>query len=107
MVASAWHDLLRRFRRILRKFETERTEQASTWTLTVRLAQDELDGGWVAEVLELPGCMSQGETKDEAIENVMTAFSEVMAVRVEGQQPERADGDSSDAEVRRVALCVS
>jgi len=32
------------------------------------------DGGWVAEVPTLPGCISQGDTKEEAIENIRDAI---------------------------------
>jgi predicted RNase H-like HicB family nuclease len=32
------------------------------------------DGFWVAEVPSLPGCISQGETRDEALANVKTAI---------------------------------
>jgi predicted RNase H-like HicB family nuclease len=32
-------------------------------------------GGWLAEVPELPGCMSDGETPQEAVENVMDAIA--------------------------------
>ncbi len=32
------------------------------------------DGGFVAEVPSLPGCVSQGETRDEAIDNVRDAI---------------------------------
>jgi predicted RNase H-like HicB family nuclease len=32
------------------------------------------DGGWVAEVPTLPGCISQGDSKEEAIENVRDAI---------------------------------
>ena len=32
-------------------------------------------GGWLAEVPELPGCMSDGETPQQAIENVMDAIA--------------------------------
>ena len=32
-------------------------------------------GFWVAEVPSLPGCLSQGESRDEAIENVKEAIS--------------------------------
>ena len=28
-------------------------------------------GGWLAEVPELPGCMSDGDTPQHAVENVM------------------------------------
>ena len=31
--------------------------------------------GWLAEVPELPGCMSDGETPQEAVEHVMDAIA--------------------------------
>lgn len=36
----------------------------------VTLTKDELDGGWVADCIDLPGCLSQGETQAEALENL-------------------------------------
>ena len=33
------------------------------------------DGYWVAEVPSLPGCISQGKTKEEAIQNIKEAIS--------------------------------
>ena len=33
------------------------------------------DGFWVAECPSLPGCLSQGETRDEAILNIKEAIS--------------------------------
>ncbi len=35
---------------------------------------DHEDGGWVAEVPSLPGCVSQGETREEAIRNIREAI---------------------------------
>ena len=35
---------------------------------------DPEDGGWVAEVPSLPGCISQGDTKAQAIENIRDAI---------------------------------
>jgi predicted RNase H-like HicB family nuclease len=32
------------------------------------------DGFWVAEVPSLPGCISQGETRDEALVNIKEAI---------------------------------
>ncbi len=32
------------------------------------------DGYWVAEVPSLPGCLSQGGTREEAIENIKEAI---------------------------------
>ncbi|MCY2954873.1 MAG: type II toxin-antitoxin system HicB family antitoxin [Planctomycetota bacterium] len=40
----------------------------------VILYPDREDGGWVAEVPSLPGCVSQGETRDEAMANVREAI---------------------------------
>lgn len=31
------------------------------------------DGCWIAEVPSLPGCISQGSTRDEALENIHEA----------------------------------
>ena len=33
------------------------------------------DGYWVAEVPSLPGCISQGKTKEEVIRNIKEAIS--------------------------------
>ena len=41
----------------------------------VVLYPDREDGGWVAEVPSLPGCLSQGATKAEAIENIQDAIA--------------------------------
>ena len=32
-------------------------------------------GGWLAEVPELPGCLSDGDTPQQAVENVMDAIA--------------------------------
>lgn len=39
----------------------------------VILFRDE-DGWWIAEVPSLPGCVSQGKTKAEVIENIKEAI---------------------------------
>jgi predicted RNase H-like HicB family nuclease len=39
------------------------------------------DGYWVAECPSLPGCVSQGKTKDDALNNIreaITAYSEAL-----------------------------
>lgn len=43
-------------------------------------------GGYVAEVLELPGCVSEGETPDEAIENLEDAMRGWLQVALEDGQ---------------------
>ncbi len=40
----------------------------------VRIEQDE-DGVFVAEVPSLPGCVSQGSTREEAVHNVQEAIA--------------------------------
>jgi predicted RNase H-like HicB family nuclease len=40
----------------------------------VLIEQDE-DGIYVAEVPSLPGCISQGQTREEVVENVREAFA--------------------------------
>ena len=37
------------------------------------------DGYWVAECPSLPGCISQGETREEAVKNIREAIQEYIA----------------------------
>lgn len=41
------------------------------------------DGYWVAECPSLPGCISQGNTKEEAIQNIREAINGYIAALVE------------------------
>lgn len=50
--------------------------------LTVAIERDE-DGVWVAECPAIPGCVSQGETKDEAVANIREAIALCLEVRSE------------------------
>ena len=36
----------------------------------------DVDGIWIAECPSIPGCVSQGETRDEAITNIKDAIHE-------------------------------
>jgi predicted RNase H-like HicB family nuclease len=49
---------------------------------SVTLDQDE-DGVWVVECPAIPGCVSQGATKDEALENIKEAIALCLEVRAE------------------------
>jgi predicted RNase H-like HicB family nuclease len=40
----------------------------------VILYPDHEDGGWVVEVPSLPGCISEGETREDALANVRDAI---------------------------------
>jgi antitoxin HicB len=72
------------------------------------LHDEDEDGnaGWVAEVDELPGCLSQGETPDEAVANVRDAMEGWISVALEDGQriPEpRAPNSYSGRLVVRMA----
>ncbi|MFH1306249.1 MAG: type II toxin-antitoxin system HicB family antitoxin [Candidatus Micrarchaeota archaeon] len=41
------------------------------WTVILHKAEE---GGYWVDVLNLPGCISQGETKKEALENIKEAI---------------------------------
>lgn len=55
-------------------------------TLTVTIDRDE-DGVWVVECPSIPGCISQGATKDEALENVKDAIKQCIEARAERGMP--------------------
>ena len=48
----------------------------------VTIAQDE-DRIWVAECPSIPGCVSQGQSRDEAITNIREAIAACLEVRAE------------------------
>nr|VFJ89868.1 MAG: Predicted nuclease of the RNAse H fold, HicB family [Candidatus Kentron sp. H]VFJ90903.1 MAG: Predicted nuclease of the RNAse H fold, HicB family [Candidatus Kentron sp. H]VFJ97918.1 MAG: Predicted nuclease of the RNAse H fold, HicB family [Candidatus Kentron sp. H] len=53
---------------------------------TITLEQDE-DGVWVSECPSIPGCVSQGETKEKAIANIREAIRLCLEVRAEQEMP--------------------
>ncbi len=53
---------------------------------TVTMDRDE-DGVWVVECPSIPGCVSQGEAREAALENVNEAIAACLAVRSERGMP--------------------
>jgi predicted RNase H-like HicB family nuclease len=53
---------------------------------TVSLDRDE-DGIWIAECPSVPGCVSQGATKEEALTNIKDAINLCLEVRAERGLP--------------------
>ena len=53
---------------------------------TVTLDRDE-DGAWVAECPSIPGCVSQGTSREEALSNVREAIQLCLEVRSERGLP--------------------
>jgi predicted RNase H-like HicB family nuclease len=49
--------------------------------VTYRVAMVESDEGFSVSVPELPGCLSQGRTREEALENIRSAIQEYLEVR--------------------------
>lgn len=45
------------------------------------------DGQWIAECPSLPGCVTQGHTRDEAIANARDAISKYIAALEEDHLP--------------------
>jgi predicted RNase H-like HicB family nuclease len=58
---------------------------SSTLNFSIEVTPDEIDGGFIAECLELPGCMSQGETREEALRNIVDAIAGVLETKMEDQ----------------------
>ena len=54
--------------------------------LNVTIDRDE-DGVWIVECPSIPGCVSQGATKDEALVNIREAIAVCMEVRAEQGLP--------------------
>jgi predicted RNase H-like HicB family nuclease len=52
----------------------------------VTIDRDE-DGVWVVECPSIPGCVSQGQTKEAALENIKDAIRECLKVRAEMGYP--------------------
>ncbi len=56
----------------------------------VTLDRDE-DGVWIAECASIPGCVSQGQTREEALENIREAIRLCLEVRAEQGLPLTAE----------------
>lgn len=50
------------------------------------LDRDE-DGVWIAECPSIPGCVSQGTSRDEALKNIRDAIAACLEVRAERGLP--------------------
>jgi predicted RNase H-like HicB family nuclease len=51
--------------------------------MTYRVALRKSEEGYSVSVPGLPGCLSQGRTRDEALENIRSAIQEYLEVRDE------------------------
>lgn len=53
---------------------------------TITVDRDE-EGVWITECPSIPGCVSQGQTKEEAIANIQEAIQLCLEVRAEKGLP--------------------
>jgi predicted RNase H-like HicB family nuclease len=64
------------------------SQQAIIFRLKFAITVDrDEDGMWVVECPSVPGCVSQGKTRPEALKNIREAIELCMEVRAEGGLP--------------------
>ncbi len=61
-------------------------EEFKRMKFTATLERDE-DGIWVAECPSIPGCVSQGQTREEAVANIKEVIALCLEVRAERGMP--------------------
>ncbi len=59
---------------------------------TVLLTPDKEDGGYVADCPAIPGCISEGETVEEALTNIKEAIEGCLESLAARQEPMPSDG---------------
>jgi predicted RNase H-like HicB family nuclease len=64
----------------------------------VNIYQDE-DGVYIAECPSIPGCVSQGKTREEAEKNIREAIKECLEVRAEKGLPITVETHQIEVEV--------
>jgi predicted RNase H-like HicB family nuclease len=69
-------------------------------TFTVTIDQDE-DGAWIVECSSIPGCVSQGKTREEALDNIRDAIKHCLEVRAERGLPPTIEQERRQATFRR------
>lgn len=65
---------------------------------TITLDRDE-DGVWIAERPSIPGCVSQGQTREEAFANIREAIAGCLEVRAERGMPLTVETQQVDVTV--------
>ena len=66
--------------------QSRSTTEAREMRMTVTIDRDE-DGVWIAECPSIPGCVSQGDTNEEALANIREAIELCLEVRAESGMP--------------------
>ena len=77
------------------------------FNLTVQVEEDDVDGGYVATIVNVPGCMSQGDTVMEAVENVVEAFTEYIAAQAAEELGDRPAPTAGRTETLQVPVALA
>lgn len=67
------------------------------------ILQRESDGGYVATVPALPGCISQGDTREEALKNIHEAMELYVEDLTAAGEPVPLDDEREYVELRTAA----
>ena len=94
MTADSRHDQCAQS--IHKRAQSDTMEHNLTMKFPTVIYQDE-DGVWIVECPAIPGCASQGQTREEAIENIKEAISLCLEVRAERGMP--LSFETSDVEI--------
>jgi predicted RNase H-like HicB family nuclease len=73
----------------------------------VHVEYDETDQAYIASCVDIPGCISYGQTVGEALENLVEAFTGVVNVQLQSrarEAVESAEARVSDRSSRDLAL---
>ena len=84
------------YEKLLQKIENNPAD-VDAYQVTISALSVEDGGGFLAEVFELPGCMADGETKEEALRNISDAI-------VSGIETAKAEGRTIPAPKLAVAV---
>jgi len=113
-VPACVHALWGRCRRAFKSFEKSRSDEPpyhATWQLEVTVEYDELDKVWIAECRDLPGCMSQGDTAEEALDNLSDAIGGVVAVKIAesaaSEYKSSRYGNARPSEAKKMKVAIS
>ncbi len=68
------------------KVAVDEEAKVKPMTFVTTWGQDE-DGIWIVECPSIPGCVSQGETREEALANIREAIAACLEVRAERGLP--------------------
>lgn len=73
-------------RRMYLQRQADKVNKEGAMKFVITIEQDE-DGVFIVECPTIPGCISQGKTEQEALENIKDAIKQCLEVRAEKGMP--------------------